>query len=849
MAAMQTFYLPKNMSEKTTAAKTLIIAEKPSVAADLARALGGKFSKDKSCMENETTIISWALGHLVGIADPKDIGEQYKNWNMETLPIIPNEFKLVALPDTKSHLSALGKLIRRKDVGEIVNACDAGREGELIFHYILEHEQGKTGVAHKVIRRLWMQSMTQASIKDAFANLRTNAEMQKLLDAALSRSEADWLVGINGSRGLTAYNSRFGGFQLTPCGRVQTPTLALIVKREEARMSFVPQKFWTLTAEFKAGTISNNLGKPNYLAEYSGIWKDLKENNSKIWDRATADDILKKCEGKQGTVTEESKQEFQRCPPLYDLTFLQREANNRFGFSAKTTLQIAQSLYEKHKLTTYPRTDSKFLPDDYVATVKKTMGTLTGGIAKFAEIALKNNFVHKDPRIFNTAKVSDHHAIIPTGNAPKSLSEAEQKIFGLICQRFVAVFFPAAEFLHTTRVTTVESETFVTEGKILKEAGWKAIYGKEENDDGIIAPLPANAKPLAEKIELAEQETKPPARFTESSLLSAMEGAGKLIDDEEMRDAMKERGLGTPATRAATIEKLIADKYLTRDGKELLPTSKAFGLINIAASMQIENLTSPELTGEWEYKLGLIEKGKFSRKEFMQEIENSTTQMVEKIKNFNEQDTRKESVAEVAGVKVHETVSNYETDNGIRIRKILGGRHFSLEEVTELLEKKKIGPLTGFRSKKGKEFVAIITLSDKGKVEFVFEDNTSAPDGSALDLSTQKPIGKSPVDESPVYETLTAFVSKSSLDGSAGGLKINKSILGKTLTAEDISTMLGGGKTGLIKGFRSSKTHRLFDAFLTLDKNGKIGFEFPPREFKPNFRRKSGAGAKTGAKK
>ncbi|MCL2282132.1 MAG: DNA topoisomerase III [Fibromonadales bacterium] len=794
--------------------KNLVIAEKPSVASDLAKALGGKFNKEKAYLESEGTIISWALGHLVGISDPKDMGEQYKTWNMATLPIIPKKFLLTALPDTKAHLTALGKLIRRKDIGTIINACDAGREGELIFHYIMEHEAGK---GEKVIKRLWMQSMTQTAIKEAFEHLRSNEEMKNLQSAALSRSEADWLVGINGSRGLTAYNSRFGGFQLTPCGRVQTPTLALIVKREESRMAFVPQAFWTLTAEFQ--------DKDEF---YFGKW--TKENSPKIWKKEDAESILKKCEGKPGSVEEESKQVSQKCPPLYDLTFLQRDANNRFGFSAKTTLQIAQALYERHKLTTYPRTDSKFLPDDYVATVKKTMGALTGGIAKHADLALKNNYVHKDPRIFNTAKVSDHHAIIPTGKVPGSLSEAERKIFDLICNRFVAVFYPAAEYLHTTRTTIVEGETFVSEGKILKNPGWKAVYGKSEEEDDIMPKLSSpDAKPIAKTIEMAEDSTKPPARYTESTLLSAMESAGKLIEDEELRDAMKERGLGTPATRAATIEKLITDKYLARDGKELLPTGKAFDLINMAASMQIENLTSPELTGEWEYKLGLMEKGQVSRSDFMRDIEDLTSQMVEKIKNFKESDTKKEAVAEAAGQQIHETVSNYETDSGVRIRKILGGRHMSLAEVAELLEKKKLGPLEGFRSKKGKEFSAALILNEKNKIEFVFEDLSATEN---LDFSTMTPIGNSPVDGAPVYETLTAFVSGT-------GLRVTKSILGKTLSSEHIKAMLSGEKTELIKGFRSAKTRRLFDAFLKMDKKGKLSFEFPPSQGKRFARKKA----------
>lgn len=815
---------------KVQTSKTLVIAEKPSVAADLAKALGGKFEKEKTHFENEQTIISWAIGHLVTIADPKEMGEQYRTWSMATLPILPDKFKLTAISDSKSQLVALGKLIRRKDVGTIVNACDAGREGELIFFYILEHEQGKTGLAGKTIQRLWMQSMTQSAIREAFAHLRSAEEMRHLQDAALSRSEADWLVGINGSRGLTAYNSRFGGFQLTPCGRVQTPTLTLIVKREEERLAFVPRSFWTLQATFEAGS-SEYIGKwfdPDFRKEDSA---EEKDNAQRLWDKSAAERIVQLCQGKKGTVEESSKPSTQKCPPLYDLTTLQREANNRFGFSAKTTLQIAQALYERHKLTTYPRTDSKFLPEDYVATVKKTMDSFEeGSLARHARHALDQGYIRKDPRVFDNTKVSDHHAIIPTGNASKSLSEAEQKIYQLICQRFIAVFYPAAVYLNTVRITTIEGENFRTEGKVLQEAGWRAVYGKEADEESTLPALPPQAIPLARQVEAIGDETRAPARYTESTLLSVMESAGKLVEDEDLRDAMKERGLGTPATRAATIEKLISDKYLIRDGKELVPTSKAFDLFRVITAMGIEDLASPELTGEWEYKLGLVEKGQLTRDKFMQEIVSLTSRMVDRIKGFQEESTRSEaSFSPVEGVKVYETVSRYETETGVQIRKILGGRHMSPDEVRDLLIKRKLGPLGGFRSKRGTEFTAALQLNASGKIEFVFQDDDSAPDGEALDINAQEPIGLSPVDQSPVYETLTAYVSKSALEKQKTGLRVNKMILGKEISRDDMARMLRGEKTQLIQGFRSVKTRKNFDAFLALGKDGKISFDFPPR--------------------
>ncbi|MCF0223165.1 MAG: DNA topoisomerase 3, partial [Fibrobacter sp.] len=607
----------KTVSKKSTKVavdesqgKTLIIAEKPSVALDLVRVLGQKnFTKGNGLYESDTTIVSHAIGHLVEIADPKEIDERYKKWDMNNLPMLPEKFPLSANPQTKSQLSILSKLIKRKDVTTIVNACDAGREGELIFFYILDYVL-KSNFKGKVLKRLWMQSMTPAAIQEAFENMRDGSDMENLKAAAICRSEADWLIGMNGSRGLTAYNSSMGGFQITPCGRVQTPTLAIIVKREEERHQFVPRKFWTVDAQF------DNDGNT-----YQGKWftPSGDSRQKQIFDEAKVTEILEKCKDKTGTIEETCAPSFQKCGQLYDLTTLQREANNRFGFSAKTTLSIAQALYEKHKATTYPRTDSRCLPEDYVGTVKATLEKITGSLAPFAQTALSNNWVVKTPKVFDNKKISDHFAIIPTGVMPGSLSEAEQKIFSMICQRFIAVFYPPAKYLNTTRITTVEKETFITEGKILVEPGFKAVYGKDSDDESNIPPLKGD-KATTVEIESKEDFTKPPAHYTESTLLSMMESAGKLVEDEELRDAMKERGLGTPATRAAIIEKLVNDKYVVRDGKDMIATAKAFDLIKVLKAMDIEALTSPELTGEWEYKMEQIEKGKETRENFMNGI-------------------------------------------------------------------------------------------------------------------------------------------------------------------------------------------------------------------------------------
>ena len=806
-------------TKATAGGVTLIIAEKPSVAADLVKVLGAKsFKKNNGFYESDTTIVSHAIGHLVTIADPKDIDERYKAWDMKTLPMLPEKFPLVATPSTKSQLSIVSKLIKRKDVTTIVNACDAGREGELIFFYILDYVlKGK--FANKTIKRLWMQSMTPAAIKDAFEHLRTAEEMENLKNAALCRSEADWLVGMNGSRGLTAYNSSMGGFQITPCGRVQTPTLAIIVKREEERQQFKPQKFWTVEADFDNGG-NAYLGK--WFTAGNG---DGKDRIKQIFDEKKAKDVLAKCKGKPGKIEETTAPSLQKCGQLYDLTTLQREANNRFGFSAKTTLSIAQSLYEHYKATTYPRTDSRCLPEDYVPTVKATLGKIEGPLQKFALEALDNSYVKRTPKVFDNSKISDHFAIIPTGVTPKGLSEAEEKIYTMICQRFIAVFFPPAQYLNTTRITTVEGEMFITEGKILVDPGFKAVYGKDSDEESNVPKLKGDTAKTVD-IRAEEDFTKPPAHYTESTLLSMMESAGKLVEDDELRDAMKERGLGTPATRAAIIEKLVSDKYVVRDGKEMIPTAKAFDLIKVLSAMNCDALTSPELTGEWEYKMDLISKGKESRENFMKGIVEMTKTMVKNIKGFKEDSTTGEAkFSPVNGKKVFETVSRYTTEDGIVIRKIIGGKHLTDEEIVELLTKRKIGPLPGFRSKKGTEFTAVLTINDQNKIEFVFDEKPE-------EIEIGEKVGKSPIDGTDVFETLTGYVSQSYIDKKPSGLSLPKVLLGKEIPLEEIKSLLDGKKTALIKGFRSNKTRRLFDAYLLLEK-GKLKFDFPPREFKP----------------
>ncbi len=545
--------------------KTLIIAEKPSVAGDISKALG-KFEKNADFYENDQYVISSAVGHLLTIAVPEQFEVKRGKWTFANLPVIPPHFDLLPIEKNEARLKVLVKLIKRKDVTTLVNACDAGREGELIFRYIVQYAKAK-----QPIQRLWLQSMTAAAIRDGFAHLRTDGEMIPLADAATCRSESDWLIGINGTRAMTAFNSKTGGFHLTTVGRVQTPTLAILVEREEKIKKFRPRNYWEIHGTFAAEA-----------GEYVGRWFDerfsKKEGDEqsrpeRIWEIERAEEIQKKCLGRPGIVTEESKPTTSMSPALYDLTTLQREANGRFGFSAKNTLGLAQALYEKHKVLTYPRTDSRALPEDYLETVKTTMAMLADTNYRTpAETILKNGWVRPNKRIFNNAKVSDHFAIIPTLVAPKVLSEPEQKLYDLVTKRFLAIFFPPAEFLVTTRITRVESEPFKSEGKVMVNAGWLAVYGKEaaESDDTpSLVPVQPNETVKTEKIEVEANVTKPPARYSEATLLGAMEGAGKLIDDEELREAMSDKGLGTPATRATIIEGLIWEKYITRNGREL----------------------------------------------------------------------------------------------------------------------------------------------------------------------------------------------------------------------------------------------------------------------------------------
>jgi DNA topoisomerase-3 len=694
--------------------KALIIAEKPSVASDIAKALGG-FTKAHDCFESDRFVLSSAVGHLLELCLPEGVEVKRGKWTFANLPVIPEHFDLRPIEKSESRLKELERLLKRKDVDSLINACDAGREGELIFRYIVQHAKAK-----KPIQRLWLQSMTPASIREGFAALRADATMLPLADAAICRSESDWLVGINGTRAMTAFNSKTGGFHLTTVGRVQTPTLAIVVEREEKIRKFVPRDYSELHATFAA-----------QAGEYAGRWFDetfSREKNGdvdlkpeRIWDLSKATAIRDKCQNQPGVVTEESKPSTQLSPQLYDLTSLQREANGRFGFSAKNTLGLAQALYERHKVLTYPRTDSRFLPEDYLATVGETLRMLgTTPYAQFANEILRQQWVRPNKRIFNNAKISDHFAIIPTSLAPRGLSEPEQKLYDMVAKRFLAIFYPAAEFLVTTRITRVKEEPFKTEGKVMLNAGWMTVYGREVlSDDQTprLAPVQPGETVKTVKIDLVSTQTKPPPRYTEATLLSAMEGAGKLVEDEELREAMSEKGLGTPATRAAIIEGLIYEKYILREMRELQPTAKAFSLITLLRGLEIPELSSPELTGDWEFKLKQMERGELGRPEFMRQIEEMTRKIVAKAKG-HESDTVPGDFAELkvpcpkCGGVIRENYKKFQCQKcDFALWKIVASRQLEIPEVEALIAKRVVGPLQGFRSKMGRPFAAIIKLN------------------------------------------------------------------------------------------------------------------------------------------
>jgi DNA topoisomerase-3 len=710
--------------------KTLVIAEKPSVARDLAAVLPGSFkqSKDKTSLEGESYVITWAIGHLVGLAEPDKYDPKLKKWRYADLPIIPERFKLVPNDDkAKKQLNAIHRLMKSDEIDGIVNACDAGREGELIFAYVYE-----TSKSDKPVQRLWLNSMTRKAIEEAFEALRPGEEMESLEAAARSRSEADWVVGMNATRAASIrLRAAFDG--AVSLGRVQTPTLALVAKREEEIRAFKPEPYWLVEADFAAS------GERLYSGRYMGGKRIAEDEAAKI---------VEDCTGQKGTITKlDKKEEKERSQLLYDLTSLQRHANTMYGFAARRTLGAAQKLYEEHKAITYPRTNSRWLTGDMVPEIRPT-AELVGTNPQYRKGAEYVTGLSELPlgRVVNDKKVTDHHALVPTKSEHdlSRMGADELKIYDLVTKRFLAIFHPDAVYERTRVETTVSEHVFRTSGRRLLQPGWKAVYGEEadssegrDDDSGGDQMLPKleNGEEVdTRRVESLRKETQPPRRFTDASLLAAMETAGKDIDDAELREAMKDSGIGTPATRASIIERLINVGYIEREGRALVCTDKGIQVIRLLGEHQ---LTSPELTGEWEHRLGLIEQGEDSRPAFMRDIAKFTTETVKELDKLKGVRIERANLGPcaVCGRDIIENRKGYscwsrdDPGFGFVIWKRKAGKSLPVSVAKELIESLRqsrergedpgVGrtakQVTGFKGRSGRSFRAKLKLEQDGE--------------------------------------------------------------------------------------------------------------------------------------
>ncbi len=794
--------------------KTLVIAEKPSVAEDYARALGGKFEKKEGFLESDTYVVSWAVGHLVGLAEPEDYDEGLKRWSIKSLPMLPDSFHLQ--PDSKGRkqLGVLDKLLKRKDIDDVVNGCDAGREGELIFAYIYEWAKAK-----KPVRRLWVSSMTRDAIKEGFEHLKPGADMERLAQAARSRSEADWLVGMNATRAATVKGRALGG--VVSLGRVQTPTLALIVNRDAQIDAFVPVTYFQVDARFKLEGAE--------LRRYKGRWFDGKED--RISERARAEAVAKAANNAPSTVESVKRTERrERSPLLYDLTSLQREANSRFGLTATRTLAAAQRLYEGSTagaLLTYPRTRSRYLPSDQIPQLQR----IAGNLAQYPQHRSAAQYVaglDKLPlsRVIDNAKIEDHHAIIPTGElANKALTGDDARVYDLVVRRFLAVFHPDALWENTEIVTEAGNERFRTQGRRLVEAGWRAAYDEQpsaapegdqseeaegdEQPDQLLPRVEERERGLCEEAVAQEKQTKPPARYSEASLLSAMESAGKLVDDEELREAMKDSGLGTPATRAETIEKLIRVQYIERMGKSLRATPKgrqAIGLLGDSA------LTSAELTGQWEHRLNLIERGGEQRDSFMSDIRGFTGDLVEYFRNVTSDDVRAQRAivgpcpngdGEIRENRMAYGCSSWKSKEepgcGFVIWKTIKGRSISPGEAGDLVELGQTQVLDGFKTRPSKGRLVLVG----NQVQLMAEDGTrlDAPAASREAIATCPKCGGDIRENSRAY----GCSSWKSRSNPGCGFVIWKSTSGHEVTADEARELIAEGHTGELE-FKDRKS-------------------------------------------
>ncbi len=778
---------------------TLVIAEKPSVARDLAKIMKANTRRD-GYFEGDKIWVSWCVGHMVQLSEPAAYDEAWKKWSRASLPMLPETFKLSAIGRTRDQLDILKKLLKRDEITDVVNACDAGREGELIFRYVYDVARAK-----KPVKRLWLASLTPQAVRAAWGVMKPGTDYDALGDAARCRSEADWLVGLNATRAMTIQGRASGARNdLMSVGRVQTPTLAMIVEREREIEDFTPETFWQVYAKFDAGEQET----PDQQTTYEGCWTAKRGGKDRFDKKEDAEAVLAAIEGKSGEVTKLVQKDIKERPPLlFDLTSLQRLANKRFSFSAQHTLDLAQALYEKHKLITYPRTDSNHLTTDMVKGLEPALTACgVGGWAAHAQTLVAAPKLRITKRVVNDDEVGDHHAIIPTDKKPNltKLSKDEQTLYELVCRRFIAAFFPDAVFATTRAETTVEKHMFVTKGRVRKVAGWQEVepparYAKQSKAGGkgkkgkaadpTLPRIDKNATYPVDSSRLHEGKTKPPKRYSEDLLLGAMERAGRGLDDAEMRRAMKESGLGTPATRASIIETLLRREYVQRSGKHIVPTAKGRVLVDAIPS---DALKSPELTGEWESKLSKVADGRMTREEFMKSARELTASLIDDILSTKLDIPSQVDPADVLGTcpicktPVTEGFKAYSCATGrdcsFVIFKKVAGRSISKQLVKLLLSGKRSKTLKGFRSTKTKkQFQAALELDAQGKVKFVFDNSAPrTPEKSPEEIAAKKPSGKAPAKKASGGEAKGGARAKGDAKKGTGNLRD----AGKTVIAQ-----------------------------------------------------------------
>lgn len=823
--------------------KLLIIAEKPSVARDIATALGG-FTQAEGWHESDTAIVASAIGHLVELHVPE---AETGGKDLASLPVIPRRFELRPIGKTRTQFSTLKKLMSRPDVDTVYNAADAGREGELIFRRIYE-----LAGCTKPIKRVWLQSMRADAIREGVRAAKPGAAFDALADAARCRAEADWLVGINGSRGVTRLRERqVRAYEQMTAGRVQTPTLGIVVAREREIAAFVPKDYWEIHGRFgaEAGSYSGRWldAAATRASESSEQADDAEAAGFRIFDRARAEAVLAKCRGVAPTSARDERRRSTSAPPkLFDLTSLQREAIKKLRISAKRTLEVAQALYETHKVLSYPRTDSSALPEDYLDEARAVMTVLAEGQrGVHARRALERdcNWSVPDKRIFDNSKISDHFAIIPTQTKPSGLSDTEAAIYDMVVRRFIAAFHPAAEYDNTTRITVVAGEHFKSTGRVLVTPGWLEVYGRDEMGDKApaLCALRDGESVRNEAMELKGLQTKPPSRYTEDTLLTAMECAGRYVDDDDARDALKERGLGTPATRAGMIEGLLATKdgqgrpkepYVERQGKEayLVPTSNGKGLIDFLSANGIESLTSPRMTGDWEQKLRLMEKGQYTRAAFMAEIAAMVTGMLDVIRaKASTIPAPQERFLSVPCPKCKGTqvASNQRTFQckgegcGFVFWREICGRDLSDAEADQLFRDGAIKQLDGFVSKRKTKFAAGLKLNAQFRADLVFQEGPDGKEGASALRVLGVPCPKC----GGVVRIKGGDYPHYACD--AGDFKLWKMVAGRPLSDAEAMTLITRKVLPPVHGFVSVKTKRKFAAGLRLSRDlAKVEFEF-----------------------